>query len=64
MAYCVDLRNEPSHVAYSKLYVTRLCVACPNVQTELMLEIYSKRLVRAVGKVLLMKFSLNTNLRS
>ena len=26
-------------------------------QTELMVEIYSKSLVRAIGKVLLMKFS-------
>ena len=30
-------------------------------QTELMAEIYYKRLVRAIGKVLLMKFSKNTN---
>ena len=28
-----------------------------NLQTELMVEIYSKRLVRAIGEVLLMKFS-------
>ena len=28
---------------------------------ELMVEIYSKNLVRAIGKVLLMKFSHNTN---
>ena len=27
------------------------------VETELMFEIYSKSLVRAIGKVLLMKFS-------
>ena len=32
-----------------------------NVQTELMVEIYSKSLVRAIGKVLLVKFSQNTN---
>ena len=31
-----------------------------NVQTELVVEIYSKSLVRAIGKVLLVKFSLNT----
>ena len=31
-----------------------------NDHTELMLEIYSKRLERAVGKVLLMKFRYNT----
>ena len=30
-------------------------------QTGLMVEIYSKGLVRAIGKVLLMKFSENTN---
>ena len=30
-------------------------------QTELMVEICSERLVRAIGKVLLMKFSKNTN---
>ena len=30
-------------------------------QTELMVEIHSKSLVRAIGKVLLMKFSENTN---
>ena len=30
-------------------------------QTELMFEIYSKRLVRAIGKVSLMSFSSNTN---
>ena len=29
------------------------------VQTELMVEIYSKSLGRAIGKVLLMKFSQN-----
>ena len=29
-------------------------------QTEEMVEIYSKSLVRAIGKVLLMKFSYNT----
>ena len=28
-----------------------------NFQNELMVEIYSKNLVRAIGKVLLMKFS-------
>ena len=28
-----------------------------NFQTELVVEIYSKSLVRAIGKVLLMKFS-------
>ena len=28
-----------------------------NFQTEIMVEIYSKRLVRAIGKVLHMKFS-------
>ena len=32
-----------------------------NSSTELMVEIYSKSLVRAVDKVLLMKFSLNTS---
>ena len=31
-------------------------------QTEFLVEIYSKSLVRAVGKVLLMTFSYNTNL--
>ena len=31
------------------------------IQTELMVEIYSKSLVRATGKVLSMKFSYNTN---
>ena len=31
------------------------------VQTELMVEICSKSLVRAIGKVLLMTFSWNTN---
>ena len=30
-------------------------------QTELMVEIYSKSLVIAIGKVLLMKFRENTN---
>ena len=30
-------------------------------QTEIMVEIYSKSLVRAIGKVLLTKFSKNTN---
>ena len=30
-------------------------------QTKLMVEIYSKSLVRAIGKVLLMKFSQDTN---
>ena len=30
-------------------------------QNELMVEIYSKSLVRTIGKVLLMKFSLNIN---
>ena len=30
-------------------------------QTELMVEICSNSLVRAMGKILLMKFSLNTN---
>ena len=30
-------------------------------QTELIVEIYSKSLVRAIGKELLMKFSKNTN---
>ena len=30
-------------------------------QTELMVEIYSKSLVRAIGKVLLIKFSKKTN---
>ena len=28
-----------------------------NFQTEFMVEIYSKSLIRAIGKVLLMKFS-------
>ena len=32
-----------------------------NCQTELMVEIYSKSLVRAIGKVLLIKSSKNTN---
>ena len=32
-----------------------------HVQTELMSEIYSKSPVRAIGKVLLMKFSSNAN---
>ena len=32
-----------------------------NLQTELMVEVYSNSLVRAIGKVFLMKFSQNTN---
>ena len=32
-----------------------------NFHNELMVEIYSKSLVRAVGKVLVMKFSQNIN---
>ena len=32
-----------------------------NVQTELMVEIYSKSLVRPIGKVVLMKINCNTN---
>ena len=31
------------------------------LQTELMVEIYSKSLVRAIGKVFLMKLNQNTN---
>ena len=31
-------------------------------QTQLMVQIYSKSLVRAIGKVLLIKFGRNTNL--
>ena len=31
-----------------------------NLQTELMVEIYSKSLVRAIGKVFLMNLSYNT----
>ena len=31
------------------------------IQTELIVEIYSKRLVRAIGKILFMKLSHNTN---
>ena len=31
------------------------------LQTELVIEIYSKSQVRAIGKVLLVKFSWNTN---
>ena len=34
-----------------------------NVQTEFMVEIYSKSLVRAISKVLLMTFSLNASKR-
>ena len=32
-----------------------------NFQTELVMEIYFKSLVRAIGEVLLMKLSQNTN---
>ena len=35
-----------------------------NFQTELMVEIYSKSLVRAIGKVLLMTFSYRTPIKT
>ena len=41
--------REPTHII--------VVIWVQNVQTELMVEIYSKSLVRAIGKVLLMKLS-------
>ena len=46
-----------------KLKVTRsiVVIRVNFFQTELMVEICSESLVRAIGKILLMKFSKNTN---
>ena len=43
-------------------YVTRsiMVILVKHFQTELMVEIYSKSLVRTIGKLLLMKLSYNT----
>ena len=38
-----------------------MVIQVKNFQNELMVEIYSKSPVRAIGKVLWMKFRVNTN---
>ena len=51
--------NYPVHTPFLKVFLTcSIVVIWVNFfQTELMVEIYSKSLVRTIGKVLLMKFS-------
>ena len=39
-------------------------ISVQKIQTELTAEIYSKSSVRAIGKVLLMEFSYNINLKN
>ena len=50
-------------LSLSLRYTTRSTVVihANKNQNELMVEIYSKSLVRAIGKMLCMKFSQNTN---
>ena len=44
-----DLNKETQH--------SKVAIQVNNFQNELMVDIYYKTLVRAIGKVLLMKFS-------
>ena len=65
---CVSIRGHYVHIVQACILLCRRVCAIPTVvgivviwvkilQTALMVEIYSKSLVRAIGKVLLMKFS-------